>query len=396
MITLLGWLFSALLVIIILPVLVLFAQVLLACLPGRTRAQAPAGPRPRVAVLVPAHNESSLIVATLNSIRPQLVEGDRLLVVADNCSDDTAAQARAAGAEAVERHNDQQRGKGYALDFGVRHLAADAPDVLTIVDADCVISEGFIERLATCCFDSGRPTQALNLMHAPDGSGLKVQIAEFAWCVKNQVRALGWTRLGLPCPLMGTGMAFVWRDLALIDLASGHIVEDLKMGLDFCRSGKPPLFCPDALVSSYFPRSDEGLGTQRTRWEHGHLGVILNDAPKLFVESLGRFNGNLLAMTVDLVVPPLALLTLILVAAFGLSWLIVLLGGPLAPALIATVGLVILGVTILLAWSRFGRRIIAFSTLLYAPFYALKKIPLYIGFVVKRQVGWVRSKRDDN
>jgi glycosyltransferase involved in cell wall biosynthesis len=156
----------------------------------------------------------------------------------------------------VERSNDRQRGKGYALDFGVRHLASAAPDVIIIVDADCQISDGFVERLATCCIDSGRPTQSLNLMRAPAGSGLKVQIAEFAWCVKNRVRPRGWARLGLPCQLMGTGMAFAWRDLPLIDLASGHIVEDLKMGLDFCRSGKPPLFCPDALVTSYFPRSE--------------------------------------------------------------------------------------------------------------------------------------------
>ena len=232
-------------------------------------------------------------------------------------------------------------------------------------------------------------------MHAPAGSGLKVQIAEFAWCVKNQVRAQGWARLGLPCSLMGSGMAFAWRDLALIELASGHIVEDLKMGLDFCRSGKPPLFCPGALVSSDFPRSDEGLSTQRTRWEHGHLGVILSDAPRLLLEAIRKGNLNLLAMTADLLVPPLALLTLLLVVAFCLSWLVVLLGGALAPALIASFGLALLGVTVLLAWSRFGRGIIAFSALLYAPFYALKKIPLYIGFVLKRQVDWVRSKRDD-
>lgn len=394
MITLLGWLFSALLILIVLPVLVLFVQVQLASLPVRSLAPAQ-GSRPRVAVLVPAHNESSLIVATLNSILPQLLAGDRLVVVADNCSDDTAALARAAGAEVVERSNAQQRGKGYALDFGVRYLASDAPDVMIVVDADSRVSEGSIERLALCCIDSGRPAQALYLMHAPAGSGLKVQIAEFAWCVKNRVRAQGWARLGLPCSLMGSGMAFVWRDLALIELASGHIVEDLKMGLDFCRSGKPPLFCPGALVSSDFPRSDEGLSTQRTRWEHGHLGVILSDAPRLLLEAIRKGNLNLLAMTADLLVPPLALLTLLLVVAFCLSWLVVLLGGALAPALIASFGLALLGVSVLLAWSRFGRGIIAFSALLYAPFYALKKIPLYIGFVLKRQVDWVRSKRDD-
>ncbi|MBM6447105.1 MULTISPECIES: glycosyltransferase family 2 protein [Pseudomonas] len=395
MITLFNWLFSGLLILIVLPVCVLFVQVLLAWLPARTLPSAKSS-RPRVAVLVPAHNESSVIVATLKTIGPQLLEGDRLLVVADNCSDDTAALARAAGAEVVERSNDRQRGKGYALDFGVRHLASVAPDVIIIVDADCQISDGFVERLATCCIDSGRPTQSLNLMRAPAGSGLKVQIAEFAWCVKNRVRPRGWARLGLPCQLMGTGMAFAWRDLPLIDLASGHIVEDLKMGLDFCRSGKPPLFCPDALVTSYFPRSEEGLTTQRTRWEHGHLGVILGDTPKLLVESMAKGNGNLLAMTLDLLVPPLALLTLALVAAFGLSWLVFLLAAILAPALIATTGMLLLAATILLAWSRFGREIISFSALMYAPFYAVKKIPLYIGFLLKRQVEWVRSKRDDD
>ena len=395
MITLFNWLFSGLLILIVFPVCVLFVQVLLAWLPARSLPSAKSS-RPRVAVLVPAHNESSVIVATLKTIGPQLLEGDRLLVVADNCSDDTAALARAAGAEVVERSNDRQRGKGYALDFGVRHLASAAPDVIIIVDADCQISDGFVERLATCCIDSGRPTQSLNLMRAPAGSGLKVQIAEFAWCVKNRVRPRGWARLGLPCQLMGTGMAFAWRDLPLIDLASGHIVEDLKMGLDFCRSGKPPLFCPDALVTSYFPRSEEGLTTQRTRWEHGHLGVILGDTPKLLVESMAKGNGNLLAMTLDLLVPPLALLTLALVAALGLSWLVFLLAGILAPALIATTGALLLAATILLAWSQFGREIISFSALMYAPFYALKKIPLYIGFLLKRQVEWVRSKRDDN
>ncbi len=395
MMTLLYWLFCGLLAVIVLPVLILFIQILLACLPVRPLPLAK-GARPRVTVLVPAHNESSVIEATLRTVRSQLLEGDRLLVVADNCSDDTAALARRAGAEVVERKNDNQRGKGYALDCGVRYLASAAPDVLIIVDADCQVSEGFVERLAICCIDSGRPVQSLNLMRAPEGSGLKVQLAEFAWCVKNRARPQGWARLGLPCQLMGTGMAFAWRDLPLIELASGHIVEDLKMGLDFCRSGKPPLFCPDALVTSYFPRSEEGLTTQRTRWEHGHLGVILGDTPKLFLESIGKGNGSLLAMTLDLLVPPLALLTLALAAAFGLSWLVFVLNGALAPALIASAGVTILGLTVFLAWSQFGREIISFSALMYAPFYAIKKIPLYVGFLFKRQVEWVRSKRDES
>ena len=395
MITLITGLLSVLLALILLPVLVLFVQVLLACLPAPARPAAE-GMRPPLAILMPAHDESTVILATIAALRPQLHDGDRLLVVADNCSDDTAALARQAGAGVIERTNTEQRGKGYALDYGVRHLAADPPEIVIIVDADCQVVEGALEHLTACCIATGRPAQALYLMHSPEGAGLKVRIAEFAWHVKNLLRPAGWAQVGLPCQLMGSGMAFAWRDLPLIDLASGHIVEDLKMGLDFCRNGKPPVFCPDAIVRSYFPRSDEGLSSQRTRWEHGHLGVILSDAPKLLLESLGKANWKLLGMTLDLLVPPLALLTLVAGVAFVLSWLLYLLSGLLAPALIATTAVTLLGTTILLAWARCGREIISFTSLLYAPLYALKKIPLYLGFLLKRQVEWVRSKRDDN
>ena len=395
MISMVTWLLSLVAFCIFVPALVLFAQVLLACLPVRSRPGAD-GRRPRVAVLVPAHNEALIIRSTLASVAPQLLAQDRLLVVADNCTDDTAQLARSAGAEVVERDNDLLRGKGYALDFGVRHLAQRPPEVVIIVDADCQVGEGAIDLLARRCLEASRPVQALYLMRAPVGAGLKVQIAEFAWRVKNLVRPRGWARLGLPCQLMGAGMAFSWRDLATVDLANGHLVEDLKLGLDFCRIGKPPLFCPDAQVTSQFPLSQEGLSSQRTRWEHGHLGVILAEVPKLLVSAVTRRNAPLLAMTLDLLVPPLALLVMALVGVASVAWLAALLFGITAPAWVVTGALVMLGVAVLLAWGRFSRELIPFSVLLYAPFYAARKIPLYLGFLIKRQVEWVRSKRDDS
>ena len=93
--------------------------------------------RSRLAVLVPAHDEGAVLLQTIADIQMQLRPGDRLLVVADNCADDTAGIARAAGAEVVERHDPDKRGKGYALDFGIRHLALDPPEVVIIIDADC-------------------------------------------------------------------------------------------------------------------------------------------------------------------------------------------------------------------------------------------------------------------
>ncbi|MFJ4349135.1 glycosyltransferase family 2 protein [Pseudomonas sp. NPDC089401] len=393
MITLLTGLLSVLALLVLLPVLLLFTQVVLACLPARA-LPAPHGTRPRLAVLVPAHNEAAVIGATLASIQAQLHEDDRVLVVADNCSDDTAALARAAGAQVAERQHAQLRGKGYALDHGVRQLAESPPQVVIIIDADCKVTAGSFDYLARGCVDSGRPVQALDLMRAPPGAGLKVQVAEFAWRMKNLVRPRGMRRVGLPCQLMGTGMAFRWEDLATANLATGHLVEDLKLGLDFCRAGKPPLFCPEAEVISLFPLSQEGLSNQRTRWEHGHLGVLLSDGPRLVCSALARGNVPLLAMALDLLVPPLALLSLVLAATFTLSWLAGLWLGVWLPAALSSVALSLLLTAVVLAWGRFSREVIPFSVLIYAPFYAARKIPLYLGFLIRRQVEWVRSRRE--
>ena len=94
-------------------------------------------------MLIPAHNEASGIAATLRAITPQL-RSDACLVVADNCSDDAPRPSPVElGAEVIVREDTAQlRGKGYALEYGVRHLAADAPEVVIIIDADCVIGAG--------------------------------------------------------------------------------------------------------------------------------------------------------------------------------------------------------------------------------------------------------------
>ena len=387
-------LFSVLIFVLLIPVLVLFKQVLLAALFKVNPAQLTAK-RPTIAVIVPAHNEHLLIQSTIASILPQMTAQDRLIVVADNCSDDTAKIAREAGAEVIERFNQDARGKGYALDFGVRHCNNQPPEVIIIIDADCQVGEGALNKLAIACVQNDRPVQALYLMKSPAGAGLKTKIAEFAWLVKNLVRPSGYAVLGLPCQLMGTGMAFTWQSISQANLASGHIVEDLKLGIDYCLVEKPPLFLPDALVTSEFPTSTEGLSGQRTRWEHGHLGVIVSEAPSLFAQAVSKGNTGLLALAFDLIVPPLALLMLLMVTVFLVAGVFYALSGLIMPLYLALAGLMLLGSGVMLAWAVFGRKVISLASLCYAPIYALLKIPVYLNFLIKRQVSWVRAKRDD-
>ncbi|MGH8231201.1 MAG: glycosyltransferase family 2 protein, partial [Steroidobacteraceae bacterium] len=371
------WLLLAVLAAVSIPTLLLAAQVLIAVLPLR-RVQSPQVAVPALAVLVPAHNESSGIGPTLASVQRALRASDRLIVVADNCTDDTAAVARAAGAEVLERQDPAHRGKGYALDFGVRHLAQQPPPVVVIVDADCVVAEGSIERIASLSAHTGRPVQALYLMQSPAAASPMQRIKALAWTVKNLARPLGYQRLGLPCQLMGTGMAFPWSCISNAAIAGSHLVEDLKLGLELTRARTAPLFCPEALVTSVFAANLEGARAQRTRWEHGHLAMALGAAPGLFLDALRSANLPLLALTLDLCVPPLALLALALSASAVLALIYRLTSGAAGPLLFALALIGLLTGAVLLAWARFGRNLIPLRILLLAPIYALAKLPLYV------------------
>jgi len=379
------------------PVGVLVAQIVVASLGRRDRAPAPcpAEPRSSVGVLVPAHDEASGIAATLAALGAQLRSGDRLLVVADNCSDDTAALARGVGAEVTERRDPDRRGKGYALDWGVRHFESAPPAVVVVVDADCIVAPGAIDLVAQRSLATGRPVQALYLMRAPAGASLKSRIAEFAWVVKNEVRPLGSHRLGLPCQLAGSGMAFPWPVIRQAALASSHIVEDLQLGLELAIAGTPPLHCREALVTSDFPVASAGLASQRLRWEQGHLGVIARMGPRLLLRGLRTGRLELVAMALDLSVPPIAALIAALLALVVVSTAWALAGGPSAPMWWTVAELLFLGMALLAAWSRFGRHIVTFSELASAPGYVAAKLPMYARMAWRRQTEWVRTRRDD-
>lgn len=346
--------FVVVLVLLSLPVLLLFVQIVFSLRKYHHQPMPDVG-RPNIAVLIPAHNESSGVIPTLQSLKTQLQAGDRIVLVADNCSDDTASVAKAEGVEVIERSNLKLRGKGYALDFGMRYLMESPPEVVIIVDADCIVEAGSLERLARTCMAKNRPVQALYLMKSPTEASLKTKIAEFAWAVKDWARPLGYLQFGLPCQLMGTGMAFPWALLQSAELATGHIVEDLKLGLEFANARRPPLFCPEALVTSTFPQNNEGVQSQRTRWEHGHLSMIFQDGPRELLSSINSLNLGLFALAVDMCVPPLALLMLFVLALCGVSAITAVLTASLMPWILAFFTLITLVLGILLAWTKFGK-----------------------------------------
>jgi len=379
--------------IVLLPIIIFSLEIIFSLLPQRQINSANDNTAPTFVVLIPAHNESGTIEHTLENINNQLPEGGHVLVVADNCSDDTAVVAKTHNAEVIERTNVQERGKGFALDFGIKHLVSDKPDVVIVVDADCLLDEGVLQKLISTAAEYNRPIQALYMMHYNSPS-LTQRISEFAWLVKNKVRPLGLSNMGLPCQLMGTGMAFPWSVISTASLASSNIVEDMKMGLDMALVGNAPLFLPDARIVSTFPDELLAEKSQRKRWEHGHLTMIFTVLPKMLATSIVKLSRALLAMTLDLIVPPLALLSFFTIILFIASYSMWLLNGESTVFTLSLASLLMLVLSVFIAWLRWGRSAISFTDLLMVPIYIISKIPLYIAAIFKRQKEWIRTNRD--
>lgn len=345
-------------------------------------------------VLIPAHNEMAVIGRTLRGLRDALTPSMRILVVADNCRDDTASLARAEGAEVIERQNDRERGKGYALAFARDHLRTAPPAAVIVLDADCRSDASSLARLSASAHAGGRAVQAVNLLSGGPDAGPMVQISTFAFLIKNLVRQRGLQRLAGRVHLTGTGMALPWPVFEQADLATASIVEDLRLGLELAERGTPPRLAEDAFVWSAHAAADQTLG-QRSRWEGGFLATMRATAPGLLARGLRTGSTGTVLAALDLFVPPLALfaminlgvlLLLLLAAAVGVS------GSAPALALLGVGGLA--AVLLLAAWWREGREVLNASALLRIPLYALWKLPMYAGLVRRgAPAEWNRTAR---
>jgi cellulose synthase/poly-beta-1,6-N-acetylglucosamine synthase-like glycosyltransferase len=379
------------------PLLLLCLQ-LLAALPRTRERPPPAIQRPPIAVLVPAHNEAAGIAATLASIQRQLRPDDLLLVVADNCDDDTATIARRAGAQVIERYSASERGKAYAVACGLRQLAATPPSVIVFIDADCLLQDQALDWLSRRAIELKRPVQALYLMHARDGASPLRRVAEFAWRVKNGLRALGRDRLHMACQLTGSGMAFPWDTLRAVALDNQSLIEDVALGLSLAAAGKAPAFCPEAVVHSSFADNNEGARTQRTRWEHGQLHLLWRHAVPHLLASLRRRDWLYLSLAIDLFIAPLSILlmaTALAGAAPLIAWAVT---GDAWPWLIPLIAPCLLACVLIASWFRAGRDLLPARRLpavvASIVVYVAGKVPLYLRFVVGRQRDWIAAARD--
>jgi cellulose synthase/poly-beta-1,6-N-acetylglucosamine synthase-like glycosyltransferase len=369
------------------------ALLALECLLGTKRLGSPMAPAPEnrsgFTVLMPAHDEARGIAVSIDAVMPQLGDADTLLVVADNCSDDTALVARAMGAEVIERFDPTLRGKGYALEFGRAHLRGKPGDVVIILDADCLAEPDALPRIAATARAKDVVVQGAYLLAPRADASTKVRISSFAFLIKNLVRQRALGRLAGAALLQGSGMAFPRRIFDRVEWKADSLVEDLDMGVDLLLAGERVVFEDSATFYSD-ASSDAGTESQRRRWEHGMLSSMARHVPALLGRAL-RGKPRLAWVALDLMVPPTvmllagSLLILALAAAIaGLVW----------PVLMLSAALLLLGLSLARAWAAEGRNILPWRSIAQIPAYIFWKLPIAAQFFVRRERQWIRTERE--
>ncbi|MBC7794808.1 MAG: glycosyltransferase, partial [Clostridia bacterium] len=170
------------------------------------------------AVVVPAHDEETGITDTVRSLLAVDYPSElrHVLVIADNCSDATAARAREAGATVLERTHHALCGKGYALEYAFERIMSEAVvDAVVVVDADTVVEPSLLRAFDRLLTAGAEAAQAEYGVRNRDASW-RTRLMTVALAMFHRTRSITRERLGLSCGLRGNGMCFTTALLARV------------------------------------------------------------------------------------------------------------------------------------------------------------------------------------
>jgi 1,2-diacylglycerol 3-beta-glucosyltransferase len=387
------------LILLALPVAAAAAYLLvLTLLAGVNRKPRCTGGARRLVVLVPAHNEARGIGATLLSLHGMLYPSSRwrIVVIADNCTDETAHIARWHGAEVFEREDATRRGKGYAVHHAIERLQTEPPgawDAVVVVDADTVVAPNLLMAISNHLEAGAEAVQATYLPATAERTPRSV-ITEVAFTAFHVVRSEARERLGLSCGLRGNGMAFSREALAAVPHTAFSRTEDVEYGLRLALAGIRVAFAGETWVRGEMPTSDAAATVQRSRWIGGRIELVRKLVGPLLREGLLRPSATLLDLAADLYVPPLSLLVAATVAGTALAALVAAASGAFTLALLVWLGAaaaIVIHVGYAAWRAHQGAELLTAVRLL--PGYVMDKCRIALAALTATDTAWVRTAR---
>jgi cellulose synthase/poly-beta-1,6-N-acetylglucosamine synthase-like glycosyltransferase len=320
------WMHLLLLLLALLPGAACAYLALLTVLSARVPRPLPAKRGLRFDILVPAHNEAAVIERTIASLRqldwPR--DGYRILVIADNCDDDTADLARDAGATVIERRDDARRGKGYAVEAGIAHSAhGGRADAMVFIDADTIVTPNLLIACAAR-IEAGAEAMQVHYGVLNPNDSWRTRLVTMAYGASHAVRSRARERLSASCGLRGNGMCLTHALLTRHPFRVYSMTEDLEYGIQLGLQGVRVRYIDEASADAELVASGGASATQRQRWESGRRMVARAYTGPLLKAAWQRRSGICLELALDLLTPPLGVIALqvgvLLAVALGASF----------------------------------------------------------------------------
>jgi cellulose synthase/poly-beta-1,6-N-acetylglucosamine synthase-like glycosyltransferase len=342
----------------------------------------------KLAIVIPAYNEAATIVRCVRSIAactaPDSVE-TQIVVIADNCTDATAALASAADARVLVRSDSTRRGKGFALEAAFKILLSDGVDAVFVVDADSVVDPNLLAEIVRLFKSGADGIQVRNVVLNPEAS-LRARLMSVAFMAFNVLRARGRDRMGLSVGIFGNGWGLSRATLLAVPYSAYSLVEDLEYHLQLVRAGRKIVFADQTRVRAEMPVGQRGASTQRARWEGGRFRTAAQNLPRLLSGALSG-KPRMLEPSLELLLLPLAfhvtLLATVALMPFTLSQIYA----------VSALTLVALHVIAGILVGGGDRR--DFAALLCAPFYIAWKLAILPKTLesARGSAPWVRTDR---
>ena len=307
----------------------------------RRRKRLPAAAPHRFAVLIAARNEETVIGDLLDSLHAQDYDMSLItvFVIADNCTDRTAAIASEKGAVVYTRQNKQAVGKGYALEALLAHIKSDYPDgydAYLVFDADNLLAPDFLTRMNES-FSAGN--EIITCYRNSKNYGSNWISAGYALWFLRESRFLNGAReaLGSSCAVSGTGFLFSQKILNECGGWPFHLlVEDIEFSIHNILSGHRIAICQDAVIYDEQPTDFAQSCRQRLRWSRGFLQVFGRYGSGL-LRGVARGNWSCFDMSMA-IMPAIVLTSISLLDSIALAALGILKGTGVLPALLSLGG----------------------------------------------------------
>ena len=283
----------------------------------------------RYGVLIAARNEEAVIGNLVDSIKAQdyPTELVTVFVVADNCTDSTAATARHAGAVVYERQNKEQVGKGYALNFLLDHIdqdyTLDTFDGFFVFDADNLLKKDYISQMNRTFSDG---YDVLTSYRNSKNYGDNWITAGYSLWFLREAEYLNHARmlLGTSCAISGTGFLFSREILRRYGGWNFYLLtEDIEFTIHSVTSGVRIGYCSGAMLFDEQPITFRQSWRQRMRWAKGYLQVFAHYGAKLLRNIFRRGAGNFACFDMLMTIMPALLLA---VVCIGLNTVFALTG----------------------------------------------------------------------